>query len=55
MRTKSNGYQNMTRDKPMLSTKGLKRATGDIIAFINSDDYYLPGTFNEVARVFTEY
>lgn len=35
--------------------KGLKRATGDIIAFINSDDYYLPGTFNEVARVFTEY
>lgn len=35
--------------------KGLARATGDIIAYINSDDYYLPGTFHEVARYFQEY
>jgi glycosyltransferase involved in cell wall biosynthesis len=25
--------------------KGIERATGDILAFINSDDVYLPGTF----------
>ncbi|MBO9200147.1 MULTISPECIES: glycosyltransferase family 2 protein [Niastella] len=30
--------------------KGLKKATGDIIAFINSDDYYEPGTFKFVAE-----
>src|SRR5207244_3996120 len=26
--------------------KGLRRATGDIISYINSDDYYLPGAFD---------
>jgi glycosyltransferase involved in cell wall biosynthesis len=29
--------------------KGMKRATGDIIAYINSDDYYLDGAFERVA------
>lgn len=32
--------------------KGLKKATGDIIAYINSDDYYLPRTFIKVANYF---
>jgi glycosyltransferase involved in cell wall biosynthesis len=26
--------------------KALRRATGDIVAYINSDDYYLPGAFD---------
>lgn len=32
--------------------KGLQRATGDIISFINSDDFYLPGTLNFVNDYF---
>jgi glycosyltransferase involved in cell wall biosynthesis len=32
--------------------KGLEKATGDIFAFINSDDVYLPGAFAAVAEYF---
>jgi glycosyltransferase involved in cell wall biosynthesis len=32
--------------------KGLKLTTGDILAWINSDDIYLPGTFNYIVSYF---
>lgn len=32
--------------------KGLAKATGEIFAFLNSDDVYLPGTFHTVADYF---
>src|SRR6476660_7135206 len=32
--------------------KGLEKDTGDICAFLNSDDVYLPGTFNDVMKYF---
>lgn len=31
--------------------KGFEKATGDIMAWINSDDYYLPGTFFKVVDI----
>jgi glycosyltransferase involved in cell wall biosynthesis len=34
--------------------KGLKMATGDIIAWINSDDYYQEDAFNKVASFFQQ-
>lgn len=33
--------------------QGLKKATGDIITYINSDDYYLSGAFTSVAALIT--
>jgi glycosyltransferase involved in cell wall biosynthesis len=34
--------------------KGFKRSTGDVLAWINSDDCYLPGAFAAVAQSFSE-
>jgi glycosyltransferase involved in cell wall biosynthesis len=38
------------KGQPDAINKGLKKATGEIIAFINSDDYYEPGAFDFVAK-----
>jgi Glycosyl transferase family 2 len=32
--------------------KGFQRCTGDIVGYLNSDDYYLPGAFRRVATEF---
>lgn len=34
--------------------KGFTHATGDIYAYINSDDYYYPKAFEKVAKIFSE-
>lgn len=34
--------------------KGLSRAKGKIVAWLNSDDYYLPGAISKVVAAFTE-
>jgi GT2 family glycosyltransferase len=34
--------------------KGFARANGDILGWLNSDDYYLPNTISEVARCFEQ-
>ena len=35
--------------------KGLKYATGDIMAYLNADDQYMPWTLNLVNNIFTKY
>jgi glycosyltransferase involved in cell wall biosynthesis len=42
------------RGQPHAINKGLARATGDIIAFINSDDFYLQDAFTKVAEAFIQ-
>jgi glycosyltransferase involved in cell wall biosynthesis len=33
--------------------KGIQRSSGDIVAFLNSDDVYLPGTISQVVGAFS--
>ena len=35
--------------------KGFARATGEVIAWLNSDDYYLAGTISAVVKIFEEH
>lgn len=35
--------------------KGFERCTGEIIAWLNSDDFYLPGALKEVAAIFQKH
>jgi glycosyltransferase involved in cell wall biosynthesis len=35
--------------------KGLARVSGDIVAWLNSDDYYLPGAIRSVVRAFEDH
>src|SRR5215204_5447842 len=35
--------------------KGLEKATGDVFAFINSDDLYFPGVFKPVMSYFDQH
>src|SRR5688572_7753502 len=43
------------KDKGMYDAvnRGLRRATGDILAYINCDEQYLPNALSQVAQFFT--
>ncbi|MBI2333897.1 MAG: glycosyltransferase [Chloroflexi bacterium] len=49
-------YWTSEKDKGQAAAinKGFARATGEIIAWLNSDDYYLPGTVGVAVKVFEE-
>src|ERR1700682_1513417 len=40
--------------QPAVINRGMRRSTGSILAYINSDDYYLPGEFEAVALHFNQ-
>lgn len=48
-------YSGPDRGQSDAINKGLKIATGEIIAYINSDDYYLPNAFKMVLNIFENY
>jgi len=41
--------------QPAVINRGMRRSTGSILAYINSDDYYLPGAFAAAALHFHEH
>ena len=47
-------YWESKKDKGQVDAinKGLAKATGDVIAYLNSDDYYLPGSLNKIQNHF---
>ncbi|MCB0119342.1 MAG: glycosyltransferase [Anaerolineales bacterium] len=49
-------YWESVKDKGQADAinKGFARATGEIIAWLNSDDYYLPGTISAAVKVFEQ-
>lgn len=45
------------KDKGMYDAiaKGFERATGEVIAYLNSDDYYLPNAFLGISQIFDNF
>ena len=46
-------YRHKGEDQVHAINWGLARATGDVVCYINADDYYLPGAFYRVAEIFS--
>ena len=44
------------KDKSMYDAlaKGFRLITGDVVAYINADDYYLGNSFSTIAEIFTK-